>query len=203
MERGNIILPEEIKSILNKYYDGEATIEEERHLKEYFRCNSIPFDYSQDSDILAFSDKEYNAILPHEILWSKIKEEDKKNKRKGRAFKIISSAAASILVIFSVSLWYHISQKEINKFTTDTYSDPQEAYRVAQKYLGLVSNKLSYAYVEMKPIEKIDYATGIMQQFRGIDHGFRYLNHLNDFEKSTKNLTQLSVISDYLIVDDK
>lgn len=203
MKNNDIILPDRIKSILSKYYDGQTTIEEERQLKDFFAKNDIPFPYTPDLHLLAFSNQESNAILPNDILWNKIKAEDVKRKRRGNTIKIISSAAASILVIFSISLWYQVSQHEVKKFASDTYSNPKEAYMVAQKYLGLVSNKLSYACAEMKPIEKLSIPTEAMKSFNELNQGFQHLNQLNNLEKPTKRLKQFSIIADYIVIDDK
>lgn len=195
------ILPEDIKVLLSKYYEGNTSLEEERKLKAYFNVESIPEDYNSDKNILSFNNSDEIIFLPEDELWNKINEHEKKQKSSRRAIRIITSIAASLLILFTISTWYYLSSKKQNEFTYDTCSNPEEAYRVAQKYLGFVSNKLSYAYKEIKPIRNLAVPGDAMQPFSKINKNLEHLNKLETINKPANSLEHLAVFDDIVNID--
>jgi len=195
------ILPEEIKILLNKYYEGTTSLEEERKLKTYFNVENIPEDYYSDKTIFSFKRSNELSILPENELWNKINEHAKKKKNSRRTIRVITSMAASLLVLFTFSTWYFISSKKQSNLTYDTCSNPEEAYRIAQKYLGFASHKLSYAYNEIKPIRNLAIPSEAMQPFSEINKNLEHLNQLETINKSTSSLEHLAVFNDIVNVD--
>ncbi|NVO09521.1 MAG: hypothetical protein HXX16_06125 [Bacteroidales bacterium] len=200
MNNKDQILPEEIKSILSKYYNGRTTIEEERLLKKYFVQNQIPDSNLSDKALLSFVNDEELPIFPENEIWSKILVTEKKKRNQRKTIQILSSVAASILIVFSFSIWYSYPTKHVETLT-DTYSNPHEAYKAVQKYLGLVSTKLAYAYTEIRPIGKLAIPVEAMQSFSAIDKNVKRLQQFRILEGSAHELKRFSIISDIVIVD--
>ena len=132
-----------------------------------------------------------------------IKESERKLQKRSYYIKLVTSVAASVVLIVSISFWYSINQQHKNVYAKDTFTDPKEAYLVAQKYLGLVSSKLSYACAEIKPIEKLGIPSKLIKPIDCINQEIYHLNQLNSIQKSASLLEQFSVFSDYINVDSK
>jgi len=195
------ILPENIKFILSKYYDGLTTIEEERLLRMYFAENQISESYLSDKDLFSVVNQDEILVLPTREIWDKIAAFEKKKSKRSKTVRAISSIAASILVVFSLSVWYYTYSTKHEKFVSDSYSNPEEAYKAVQKYLGLVSTKLSYAYTELKPIEKLSIPCETIQSFSRIEENFQRLKQLDKIGTTTREFERFSIISDLIVVD--
>jgi len=202
MIRNENILPDSIRSILTKYYNGLTSIEEEKVLREYFKANLIPESNLSDKAILSFNNDEKISIFPTNEIWEKLRTADEQANRRRKTIRLSLSIAASVVIVFSLSLGYTFLTMKQNKLIADSYKNPEEAYRAVQKYLGLVSSKLSYAYTEMQPIEKLSIPNEAMQSFSSINENFQYLNRLETMGTATRELERFSIISD-ILVDDK
>ena len=201
MTNNNNILPPNIKSILAKYYEGLTSIEEERTLREYFGGNQIPDSNIAEKTLFAFTNDENLEIIPNNEIWDNIRKAERKEVEWKRNIRWISSIAASILLVISITVGYNYHNSKQRQFATDTFKNPDEAYKAVQKYLGLVSNKLSYAYTGMKPIEKLAIPGETMQSFSTIDDNLLKLRQLDLLNSSAREIEHFSIISDFFDVD--
>lgn len=97
-----------IDELLNKYYDGETTVDEETELMEILGQEETGEFYQSEKDQFAFFEKERNADLPHEFD-AKIEELIKESEeiKEARILPIIwRSAAAVLLVAVGLSFWF-------------------------------------------------------------------------------------------------
>jgi len=195
------ILPEDIKGILLKYYDGLTNLEEDQLLRTYFVENAIPESYLTDKILLSFVNEDEYSVFPTNEIWERIKNQDKKDRKRRKRIRAISSIAASILIVLSIGIWSFYPTTP-DKQLTDSYSNPEDAYKAVQKYLGFVSSRLSYAYMEMKPIEKLSIPSEAMQPFSSIDQSFQRLKLFNRIGVTTRELERFSTISDIIAVDN-
>lgn len=200
MNNSEYILPDEIKSILSRYYDGLTSLEEERILKKYFSEHQVPDEYLTDKSVLNYCKADESFILPENKLWNKIKENEWKQRKNRRVVTAISSIAASLVILISIGTWYYTSEKG-NGLVHDTYSNPEDAYKAVQKYLGFVSNKLTYAYTEIKPIEKLAIPAEAMQPFNEINRNFERLNQINKINTTKSKLERFSIFSEIVKVN--
>ena len=201
MKNEEYILPNNIKDILSRYYDGLTSLEEERFLRTYFSEHQIPESLLADKAIISLSNSVEHIILPPNEIWDKIKRNEIKQNRFKKVVLFASSIAASLLIVISVGNWYYFSSEKQNNLATDTFTNPEDAYKVVQKYLGLASSKLSYAYTEIKPIEKITIPSEALQSFSAIDDNLQRLNQLNRIESTAHKLAHFSIITDLIEVD--
>ncbi|RPH27721.1 MAG: hypothetical protein EHM93_19095 [Bacteroidales bacterium] len=202
MNKEKYILTDDIEKLLSKYYDGMTSVKEEKLLKEYFAENRIPQSYLDDQAILSFGRQEDYTLYPNNELWDKIQQNDSKQNKYKRIIRVVSSVAASILIVVAFGIGYHLSSSKHDLMVTDTYSNPEDAYKAVQKYLGFTSMKLSYAFTELKPIEKLTIPSEAIQPFSYIDKNLQRLNHLERLNSTSQKLKQLSVITDFIQVDD-
>jgi hypothetical protein len=196
------ILPDSIKSILLKYYDGLTSIEEERLLKDYFGKQPIPESNLADKTLLSITSNEEVLFIPNSEIWESINLFEVQKARRRKNIRLFMSTAASLLLIFSLGIGYNIYSSKKNMLPSDTYKSPEEAYKTVQKYLGLVSSKLSYAYTEMRPMEKLSIPGETMQSFIQIDNNFQKLKQLDRFSTATREIVHLSIISEVVAVEN-
>lgn len=204
MKKEDYILPEEIRSILSKYYEGLSTIEEERTLRKYFSEHDIPESMIVDQTLLSFSNQNDNLeFLSNNEFWDAIHENESKRFRIKSTILLASSIAASLIILVSVGLSIYFTSEKRNNIAIDTYSNPEEAYKVVQKYLGFTSKKLSYAYTEMKPMEMLSVPSEAIKPFSEIDKNLNRLNALDRINSTSRRLENISVFSNYINVNDK
>lgn len=195
------MLPDDIKNLLSRYYDSLTSLEEEKLLKKYFTEHQITRSLLPDQAILSLTNSDEPTLVPANEIWDKIKRNEIKKNRTKKIIAIASSAAASLLIVVTMSTWLYLSSEKSNNLATDTFTNPEEAYRVVQKYLGLASTKLSYAYTEMKPIEKLAIPSEALHSFSAIDRNLQRLNQLDRIGNTTQRIGRFSIITDLMDVD--
>ncbi len=135
---------EEIKRLLEKYYEGATTSEEELLLKKFFSMNNVPPDLRSDQDIFRFYMQ--MAVIPEPSadfetnIISAIDREDKELRgfKRRRLFITLSGIAAAMLIITGSYLFLTTRSEP-----RDTYSDPEVAYAETMKILFQVSARLN------------------------------------------------------------
>ncbi|MDK2979026.1 MAG: hypothetical protein PWP52_1740 [Bacteroidales bacterium] len=153
---------EQIKALLEKYYNGETSLEEEKRLQNYFTANEVDEEFAEDKAIFIFTTeeaKETNQLpdLGNEI-WNNIEKNEHINRLKNRKLVHYSLSIAASIAILVVSFFF--VQNQINKQRTitfnDTYENPELAYLQAKEALLYVSSKLNSGTEYLEPIQKIN-----------------------------------------------
>lgn len=135
-----------ICELLDKYWDGETTLEEEILIKEYFQSGNVSADHLPFLPLFQhFKDqKDIKYTLPDaSVIITKSREEP------GIFFlpkyRKLAYASAAVLALFLAS-WFvfnpGVDAKNTNSYVREI-EDPEEAYRVTMEALALVSGKLN------------------------------------------------------------
>jgi len=140
----------EIEALLEKFYNGETSLEEERSLREYFNSDIVPEHFSAYQEQFRYyqSDKDEKSpakTLEHKLA-DKIREEGNGNHagRRRRLYYTITGIAASILIFIGIYFQFIVNDNNRNSYTMEnTYEDPEQAYAEAKKALLLVSEKFN------------------------------------------------------------
>ncbi|MFO7621610.1 MAG: hypothetical protein R6W81_10155 [Bacteroidales bacterium] len=171
----------DVTLLLEKYYNGETSEEEESILKEYFRNENIPEIFREDQEIFAFYSKKHPIPEPSqgfdERLITAIDDEDYSVRKRGmrKIFITIAGIAAGLLIL--AGTWFFFMQ---NTGPEDTFSDPEIAYTEAMKVLHDVSYRLNSGVRALEPVGKLHEITE------------RSLNTINrSTEKIEKNIGTL------------
>jgi hypothetical protein len=136
---------EEIKNLLERYYAGESTLEEELLLKRFFSQENVPEDLSGEKEI--FSYYLQSSVVPepssgfeNDII-SALDTVDHKISgfKRRRIFGILTGIAAGMLLL--TATYFFFVQKSGPR---DTYSDPAVAYAETMKILNEVSIRLNH-----------------------------------------------------------
>ena len=156
-----------INELLNKYWNGETSLEEEQLLREYFRENEIPeqwkevgvlFRYFDENKKKSINDTSFDGVMMNKI----------QTPRAGKLTKLFYNTmriAAGIAVLM-VAIWF--VRTEVRKSTpqevVDTYNDPRLAFEETKKALLMISKTFGQAEQEAKKINLFNEAQEEIQK---------------------------------------
>jgi hypothetical protein len=129
---------DEIKNLLERYWQCETSPEEERELRALFSDENL----SEELKIyqpLFLGTRQLSEIKADKELKSKL------NPSRKIQFYPALKIAASILVVVTIGIgaYTHYQQgKQINKSYSDTYTDPEEAVQKTEQVIAKVSSVL-------------------------------------------------------------
>lgn len=130
-----------IEKLIEKYFDAETTLAEEKELKAYFSSDNVAPPLEQYKPIFGYTaqakQEQFTGAIPlkakksHAVLWL--------------------SVAASVVVLLGVGFFTfnHYNQPVAEDF--GTYDDPEVAFRETQKALEMISQSVN------EGIESMDY----------------------------------------------
>lgn len=177
--------PETIKNKLQKYFEGESSLEDERILHDYFRSNKIDAAFLPYRDLFAGleSMKSYDKQLHEEDLMDFILENEHREKIRYRKFwQIVTGIAAALMIALLV---VHYTKDKTN--WKDTYSDPDQAYAVAAQTLHYVAGKYREGISQLQPVSKLNHAVQPMNKGFGLlNKGFYEMENLDKLTKKQK-----------------
>ncbi len=182
----------QLEKLLNKYYRGATSGEEEIMLLDLLSQEDLPREYFEDRMLIAgiYDDKdipEPPAGLNDRILEAiDGSEKERKKVQKKRLLYGAMSAAAGILVI--ISFWFVFDNRGTQ--FKDTYQDPRLAYNETVQVLYRVSANLNKGRERMSDLSVISETKSKMQllpesrsaisdelkTLRYLDTGIRLLN---------------------------
>lgn len=151
---------EEARQLLEKYYNGESSLEEEIRLKEFFSQSNIPEDLAQEKDIFKYYVQ--SSVIPEPSAGFEnkiISAIDSVNSnsirlRRRRIYGVISGIAAVLLISFGLNFLLD-NRYELQ----DTYSDPEIAYVEAMRILYDVSARLNDGTRTLEPLNILQSET--------------------------------------------
>ncbi len=114
--------------LLEKYYNGETSLEEEKLLKETYTTAGTP---SAENDIFGFYEAE--AFVPSDLeesVFNNITKKQQKAKVRKMWIYSFTSAAASVLIVMTVFLG--IRNDRIQKMENNFFVMEQALYQVSQ-----------------------------------------------------------------------
>jgi len=161
----------EIEEILNRYLEGESTLEEEMRLKEYFSQADIPAEHSEMKELFQyFAEAKQEAAPNFDVsaeLNSVIENEWKKETRnRFRRIAAWAGSAAAVLVL-TFGIFQYMNKPEA--VIKDTYKDPKLAYAETKRALLLVSRTMNRSTTSLKYLSKVDQSFNHMNKVAEID----------------------------------
>jgi hypothetical protein len=149
---------DDLKRLLERYYDGNTSEEEEQELREYLTSSEVPPGYEAEKELFSFFGAGSGPVpepAPDFELRIKnaVDEYSLKEKRliSRRMTMAVLSAAAGLLILAGFYFFLY-SRSE----PADTYKDPKLAYNETLKILKDVSSQMNRATHTLKPVSKIN-----------------------------------------------
>lgn len=133
---------ERIAVLLEKYWQAETTVEEERELAEYFRGPGVPPEWESYRELFSFFEQKAQ-IKPGPELERKVMESIRP-----RRHMAWWAAAAVIMLMLGLEPLFRQAPEKVHMehpalVMTDTYDDPEQALAAVQKALFTVSKKMN------------------------------------------------------------
>lgn len=160
-----------LRQLLDHYYDGKTTIEEEELIKKTLSSEDLPVEFQNDQYLLNSFKEIKEETQPNQKLEEELVDliEHQWTKYTKSRFKrtVIGAVgiAASLLIGFFI-----YNNKEVKSIqTVDTYANEEEAYQATKQVLSFISGTMNK---ELSP-----------------------LSTLNQFNTKLKTLDQLSKIN--------
>jgi len=183
---------EEIRKLLDRFYLGETTLEEENKLQEYFSSPSIPEELLPDRDLFRSMGNASDSVVVPEGLNQKILDAiDQQEHKVVRARRIslysLSGLAAGLLVVIALYVGYfkNDGSSGIAQQMNDTYEDPQDAYEEARRTLAYVSAKLNSGTSELEHVKKASQAASDpIESLSKINKGAKGLSLLGQLQRA-------------------
>lgn len=152
-----------IRKLLDKFYNGETDAAEERILEDFFLRDDVPSGFETDRKIftqLASLKNENGAALPEGMdkrlsekidMWER---QEKGRRKRYTLYRYISSAAAAVFIGVCIH-WFMTADKD-NGGMKDTFDSPQEAYEATENALQLFAEAFNKGNMQ---VEKAREAT--------------------------------------------
>jgi len=160
---------EDIKILLDAYYEGETNPEQENILLEYFHGGEVADELKEDKEIfLQLNDADKIIEVPQRLedrlenLIDALAEKEKpllKVSKKNYTLKWITSIAASIVILIGAGIYFNYQsvQQPVSVAKVDprdTFSDPDLAYEEASKALMLISKNLNKGMDQLSNVQE-------------------------------------------------
>jgi hypothetical protein len=148
---------EDLKRLIEKYYNGESTEEEEKTLRDYFNRNSFIKGYEAEKIIFSYYDESAEIPEPShnfeaQILAAIDASDRKKGTQKLKRYLLPLLSAAAGLLILAGSYFFFINKAD----RQDTFSDPEIAYAETLKILRDISSQLNRGASTLEPVGKMN-----------------------------------------------
>ena len=145
---------DDVDVILEKYWNGETSVQEENVLKAYFKSGKVSDNHLAFADLFSFFDEQAQITFDD----SRSKDDKKDSPKTGQIISIFykkwvyAAAAASVLIIASVFVIKNFNTETTQPTYTSVHEieDPEEALRVTKEALAMVSKKFRKSQESIK-----------------------------------------------------
>ena len=155
----------EIGRLLEKFYEGETTLREERELKAYFASGEVPDDLRSEADYF-----DYLAAAKEEGAHKRpiIFMEPKQDRKKPGMWMRPLMVAASLMLIISVTgvIYQQQQQSRRDIMVLQSEDDVELAYQETKKALLLISGQLKKGEQGVQELSHFDQAVNKVKQIQ-------------------------------------
>jgi len=180
----------EIRKLLDRFYTGETTLEEEQILQDYFSSTSIPEELMPDRDLFRSLGTNDSVAVPEGLNQKILDVIDQQEKKVVRTRRIsvfsLSGLAAGLLVVIALYMGYFRADRPgmIAHQMTDTYENPQDAYEEARRTLAYVSAKLNTGTSGLEHVKQVSKTTSDpLKSLSKINKGTKELSLLGQLQR--------------------
>jgi hypothetical protein len=186
----------EIEILLDKYFEGESSLDEERVLKEFFNSGEVPENLKEYSGMFGYFNAEVREKLNPEIekrIMEKFSAAHQIPFYQNRRFwYYFTGVAASLLFLFT---FLYESEISGNLGFGKQYSqqEKQLAYMQVKQTLGYVSGKMNEGIGPLQEMEKINATSIPFTQLGKFEKSLAQVgNNMDKMDRSVENMTKFS-----------
>lgn len=139
-----------IEILVEKYFQGETSIAEEKELTNYFSSSDVAQHLEQYKPLFG-----YFSLAKEQKNTQEIPEFPKSRVKKSALAWF--SVAASVVVLLGIGMYVYTNNDLVNENQKlGTYDDPQIAFRETQKALALLSGHVNTGIESVQLIQEYD-----------------------------------------------
>lgn len=156
---------EEISRLLEKYWEGETSLEEDNKLKQFFKSEKTSEEWPKEQAYFQYLEEQKitSGIDDDEIL-SHLENDNKKPAKQVNMWLTNMVKVAAVFLIIAAAVFfvredYQTKKEKMDPVITDTFEDPQKAFEETKKALLLVSNQFNKGRKHAAKLSSFDDAT--------------------------------------------
>ena len=174
--------------MLQRYFNGETNIEEERKLETYFQTAEVDEKLEKYAEFFGGIAELANIVDDSTIeddVMNHILENESQDKKKYRwLWQTVTGIAASIIIVIGGLLFYQQNDQNFD----DTFENPEVAYSVAEDALEYMSAKYNKGLAELSNFDKLQTASKPLR--KGVQPVNEFYRNLERLENQDDNSQQ-------------
>jgi hypothetical protein len=156
----------QLEQLLEKYWNCETSLEEEKQLRKYFR-GEVPENLKETADLFRYFEKQQAHAVEGSDFDAGVIKKIKQQQPQGKSVSMVNFAriAAGLLVVITAT--YFVRQEVRKAYPpeiVDTYSDPKLALEETKKALMMISKGFNKAQKEAGKIKVFNEAEEKLQK---------------------------------------
>lgn len=145
----------EIQELLQTYFKGESSREDEQRLEAYFQSGKVAKEVQEYAEffggISELADVTDDSNIEDEVMDFILETEHREKTKYRSMWKMVTGIAASVIIVLGSFLVYQDQQKPFD----DTFKNPEEAHAYATQTLSFMSGKYSKGLAQLSNFEKL------------------------------------------------
>lgn len=178
-----------IEKILERYFQGESSLQEEQSLREFFSQDKLPAHLAELKDQFMMFGGEAGRELPGSFddrLFEMISEKERDTRlSRRRVIFYVSGIAATVLVMVSLFIRF-------DPFLKPSAGNPPEAeaaFEQASRILYFVSDKFNQGAAPLGKVARFDQGMQDMSNVKKFDEGLKKTAPASRFNQITNLIT--------------
>lgn len=153
-----------IKQLLQAYFNGESSREEDNILESYFKSGNVAKELREYAcffgGLSELKNQADDSGIEEEIMDFILENEHRDKTKFRQMWRVVTGVAASVIIVLGSFLIFQQQQKPFN----DTFEDPEKAYAYAEQTLQYVSAKYNKGLAGLANFEKLAEAREPLQK---------------------------------------
>lgn len=181
----------QIKQLLEKYYDGNTSLEEEKLLKDFFRYRPVPAELETDKELFLHLASESKTQPIHSALEQKLEAWIDKQEPKGKKISMVTwrfriAGVAAMLAIVVTCYVTMFRPKNDAVAMKDTYKNPELAYAEAKQTMLYISQQLNKGTQPLSNVGKLNMGMNKLAPVSSINNGMEQLQLVSKYMNTSK-----------------
>lgn len=181
----------EVKKLLQQYFNGESSLEDERKLEIYFQSGDVADEVAEYAEffggISELADVVDHSTIEEDVMDFILENEHREKTKYFGMWKLVTGIAASIIIVLGGFLFYQQKQKPFD----DTFENSEQAYVYARKTLQYVSSEYKKGFAELAKFEMLQKANEpIKKGVAPVNEFFEGIEKMENVEESGQSQSQ-------------
>lgn len=155
---------QEIKILLQRYFNGESSLEDEKMLEAYFTGENVAEELQEYAEFFGglsvLSGSVDDSTIEEDVMDYILENEHLEKTRFRKMWITVTGIAASVIIVLGGFLFFQEQQKPFK----DTYKNPEQAFAVAQQTLQFVGSKYNKGVAELSNFGKLEKGKKTMKK---------------------------------------